>query len=54
IIEGKHDDVPERAFLMKGTIEEVVQSVRGDKDDADDQAGSEDEQDDAEEQDGEK
>ncbi len=24
IIEGKHDDIPEQAFYMKGTIEEVV------------------------------
>ena len=24
ILEGKHDDVPERAFFMKGTIDEVV------------------------------
>ena len=28
IIEGKHDDVPERAFYMKGTIDEVVEEVR--------------------------
>jgi F-type H+-transporting ATPase subunit beta len=25
IIEGKHDDVPEQAFYMVGTIEEVLQ-----------------------------
>ena len=24
IIEGKHDEIPERAFLMKGTIDGVV------------------------------
>ena len=29
ILEGKHDDVPERAFFMKGTIDEVVESVKG-------------------------
>jgi F-type H+/Na+-transporting ATPase subunit beta len=29
IIDGKHDDVPERAFLMKGTIDEVVEATRG-------------------------
>jgi F-type H+/Na+-transporting ATPase subunit beta len=29
IIDGKHDDVPERAFLMKGTIDEVAEAVRG-------------------------
>ncbi len=27
IIEGKHDDVPEQAFYMKGTIEEVIQAA---------------------------
>ncbi|MBW4026813.1 F0F1 ATP synthase subunit beta [Acidipila rosea] len=27
IIEGKHDDVPEQAFYMKGTIEEVLESA---------------------------
>jgi F-type H+-transporting ATPase subunit beta len=29
ILEGKHDDVPERAFLLKGTIDEVVDAARG-------------------------
>jgi F-type H+-transporting ATPase subunit beta len=24
VIEGKHDDVPEQAFYMKGTIDEVL------------------------------
>jgi hypothetical protein len=32
IIEGKHDDIPERAFLLKGTIEEVVEAARGSRD----------------------
>jgi len=27
IIEGKHDDVPEQAFYMKGGIEEVLESA---------------------------
>ncbi len=27
IIEGKHDDVPEQAFYMKGTIEEVLEAA---------------------------
>ncbi len=31
IIEGKHDDVPESAFLFVGTIEEVLEKARGDK-----------------------
>ncbi|HZE04500.1 MAG TPA: F0F1 ATP synthase subunit beta, partial [Solirubrobacteraceae bacterium] len=29
ILEGKHDDVPERAFFMKGSIDEVVADARG-------------------------
>ena len=29
ILEGKHDDIPERAFFMKGTIDEVVEAARG-------------------------
>src|ERR687885_2734591 len=32
IIEGKHDDLPERAFYMKGTIEEVIEAARGESD----------------------
>jgi F-type H+-transporting ATPase subunit beta len=27
ILEGKHDDLPERAFFMKGTIDQVVQDA---------------------------
>jgi F-type H+/Na+-transporting ATPase subunit beta len=27
IIEGKHDDVPERAFFLKGTIEQVLEAA---------------------------
>ena len=27
ILEGKHDDLPERAFFMKGTIDEVVEDA---------------------------
>ena len=29
ILEGKHDDLPERAFFMKGTIDEVVRDAGG-------------------------
>jgi F-type H+-transporting ATPase subunit beta len=29
IIDGEHDDVPERAFLLKGTIEDVLEDVKG-------------------------
>ena len=28
ILEGKHDDLPERAFLLKGTIDEVVEAAK--------------------------
>ena len=28
IIEGKHDDLPESAFLMVGTIEEAVEKAK--------------------------
>ena len=31
IIEGKHDDLPESAFLFVGTIDEAVAKARGDK-----------------------
>jgi len=27
IVEGKHDEIPEQAFYMKGTIDEVVQAA---------------------------
>jgi F-type H+-transporting ATPase subunit beta len=32
ILEGKHDDVPERAFFMKGPIDDVVKASGGDSD----------------------
>ncbi|MEE7583350.1 MAG: F0F1 ATP synthase subunit beta [Oscillospiraceae bacterium] len=31
IIEGKHDDLPESAFLFAGTIEDVIEKAKGDK-----------------------
>jgi F-type H+-transporting ATPase subunit beta len=27
IVEGKHDDLPEQAFYMQGTIEEVIEKA---------------------------
>jgi F-type H+-transporting ATPase subunit beta len=33
ILEGKHDDIPERAFFMKGSIDEVVAEAGGRHDD---------------------
>jgi F-type H+-transporting ATPase subunit beta len=32
IIDGKHDDIPEQAFYMKGTIEEVLEAAKAMKD----------------------
>ena len=29
ILSGEHDDIPERAFLLKGTIEDVLEDVKG-------------------------
>jgi F-type H+-transporting ATPase subunit beta len=29
IVDGKHDDLPEQAFYMQGTIEEVVEAAKG-------------------------
>jgi hypothetical protein len=45
ILEGQHDDVPERAFLLKGTIEDVLEEVKGGggKKDSDDEKSDEDE-----------
>ncbi len=50
ILEGKHDDVPERAFFLKGGIEDVVADARGDEaqdqpsgDAAEDEGASKDE-----------
>ncbi|MFL5860533.1 MAG: hypothetical protein ACJ780_07120, partial [Solirubrobacteraceae bacterium] len=42
ILEGKHDDVPERAFFMKGTIDEVVAEAGGRREESssDEDAGS--------------
>ena len=41
IIEGKHDDLPERAFLMKGTIDEVVEAAGGGEAKGEDESESE-------------
>jgi F-type H+/Na+-transporting ATPase subunit beta len=46
IIEGKHDDVPERAFLLKGSIDEVTEAARGarEEEESEEEQPSEDEQ----------
>ena len=28
IVDGEHDDIPERAFYMKGSIEEVLEAAK--------------------------
>ena len=33
IVDGKHDDIPERAFYMKGSIDQVIEDARGAKED---------------------
>ena len=35
ILEGKHDDIPERVFLLKGTIDDVVAEAGGARDEKD-------------------
>jgi F-type H+/Na+-transporting ATPase subunit beta len=43
IIDGKHDDIPERAFLLKGTIDEVVEAARGAREEEQTEEAREDE-----------
>src|SRR5205807_4185787 len=54
ILEGKHDDLPERAFFMKGTIDEVVQDFRGEESGSQASRRSEDERSDEERSDEER
>jgi F-type H+/Na+-transporting ATPase subunit beta len=51
ILQGKHDDLPERAFFMKGTIDEVVkEGRRGDGDgEQEDESSDEEEKESGEE-----
>jgi F-type H+-transporting ATPase subunit beta len=47
ILEGQHDEVPERAFLLKGTIEDVLEEVKGGggkKQDSDEESEGSDEE----------
>jgi F-type H+-transporting ATPase subunit beta len=41
IVDGQHDDLPERAFYMKGSIDEVVEGGRQESED-DDSSGDDD------------
>jgi F-type H+-transporting ATPase subunit beta len=43
IVEGQHDDLPERAFYMQGTIDDVVAAFR--EEDSSDDSGSDDDSD---------
>ncbi len=45
IIDGQHDDVPESAFFLKGTIDDVVKAASGKKDEQESKAESEQESD---------
>jgi hypothetical protein len=55
ILDGQHDEVPERAFLLKGTIEDVLEDVKGsgggkkdsDSEEKDSEENDEDEKDDS-------
>ncbi len=48
IVDGKHDDIPERAFYMKGSMDQVLEEARGAGED--ETAGAEREQAEAEEE----
>ncbi len=50
ILEGRHDDLPERAFFMKGTIDEVVRDARGEDSSGEDSSGEGDSDKDASEE----
>src|SRR5437588_6407519 len=45
ILQGKHDDLPERAFFMKGGIDEVVQEAGGEEESKDKDSGDKDSED---------
>jgi F-type H+-transporting ATPase subunit beta len=48
IIEGKHDDIPERAFLLKGTIDQVLEAAGGAREDEAAERGGEEAEEQAE------
>src|SRR2546430_1562064 len=60
VVEGKHDDLPERAFYMKGTIDEVLEEMKGgggrkqEKGDDEEEGESEEKAEDAEVKEGER
>jgi F-type H+-transporting ATPase subunit beta len=42
VVEGKHDDLPEQAFYLVGTIDEAVEKARGMSGEEDEESGDED------------
>ena len=38
IVDGEHDDIPERAFYMKGSIDQVQEDARGAREDEEEAA----------------
>jgi F-type H+-transporting ATPase subunit beta len=51
ILEGKYDDLPERAFFLKGTIDDVVRDASGGEDEKKDEKSDGDKDEDSERQD---
>jgi F-type H+-transporting ATPase subunit beta len=47
ILDGKHDELPERAFFMKGTIDDVVKEAGGEEDEDEDKKDDEEKDDDS-------
>ncbi len=50
ILEGKYDDLPERAFFLKGTIDDVVRDAGGEEDEKKDEKSDGDKDEDSERQ----
>ena len=52
VLDGKHDDLPESAFFLKGSIDQVVEDAKGGKKD-DDEKGDDEQDESREEENGE-
>jgi F-type H+-transporting ATPase subunit beta len=46
VLDGKHDDLPESAFFLKGSIDQVVEAAKGGKKDDDSKKDEESKRDD--------
>jgi F-type H+-transporting ATPase subunit beta len=53
VVEGQHDELPEQAFYLVGTIDEAVEKARGLSDEEDEESGEETPEDSSEEGSGE-